>query len=134
MAEKYILTLTPEQAAVVQMACEMLARMEIGQFNIISEQLLDVSAMDIDEYCFRRDMANKALELSACLIYGQNSYGKPDISIKSDLHHRAWNVYQVLRYTRSWHENPKGGFTVNYDKPMNLTNEPLPKCKIERGE
>lgn len=31
---------------------------------------------------------------------------------------------------RSWHENPRGGITVNYDEPLNLAGGPMPKCEI----
>lgn len=126
--EKYILELTPEQARVVESACELYARLRIGQFERITEMLLNVR--DAEDYCFRRDIANGVLKASACAIFGINAWGQPDA--KSDeLHHRAWDVYQVLRYTRSWHENPKGGWTVNYDKPMSLIGEAVPKCCIE---
>ena len=43
-------------------------------------------------------------------------------------------IYSVLRYTRSWHENPRGGITVNYDEPLNFAGGPMPKCKVATKE
>lgn len=126
--EQYTLTLSREQAIIVESACELYARLKIGQFNRITEMMLDIK--NVEDYCFRRDIADGILKTAACVIFGMNQYGLPDVT-KDIPHNRAWDVYQVLRYTRSWHENPKGGWTVNYDKPMSLIGEPLPKCEIE---
>lgn len=138
--EMVVLELTRDQALTVENACELLARLHIGQFRFVSEMILPFVAGRVDEYCRRRDDANDALELASKLIFGRNCYNQPDCSSKDDYnseqHNRAWNVYQVLRYTRSWHDNPEGNhWSVCYDKPMNMLNEPLPKCKIvERND
>lgn len=128
--EKFVLTLTREQASIVEDACELYARLKIGQFNRITEMMLRVSASE--DYCFRREIANNILKSAACIIFGMNAYGMPDCKQDTE-HHRAWDVYQVLRYTRSWHDHPEGGFTVNFDKPMTFIGEPLPECEIVEG-
>lgn len=131
--ERYILTLTPEQEIIVEQALELLARLHIGQFERITEQLLDLR-LDVDDYYKRREMANDLLRLAAIEIFGRSAYNGPDIKERGEIHERAWLIYSTLRYTRSWHENPKGGITVNYDKPMNLTGGPLPKCIITKED
>lgn len=127
--ERYILTLTPKQAIIVEQALELLARLHIGQFECITEMLLDV-LRDADGYYRRRDMANDLLRLAAIEIFGRSAYNSPDIKERDETHERAWLIYSTLRYTRSWHKNPKGGITVNYDKPLNLIGDPIPKCQI----
>lgn len=130
--EMVVLELTRDQALIVENACELLARLHIGQFKIVTEMLLQIHGADINDYCRRRDDANDALMLAAKIIFGRNCYNLADVSTKSIEHNRAWNVYLVLRYTRSWHDDPPQGhpWSVCYDKPTNLLNEPLPKCEI----
>lgn len=132
--EKVIIELSREQAMVVERACELFARLKIGQFNHITEQMMEYDPGRKEDFlkgwCSRRDMANDILRCAANVIYGQNAYGYPDI-LKDVYHHRAWDVYQVLRYTRCWHDNPEGNkWSVCYDTPMSLIDEPLPNCEI----
>ena len=129
--ERYILTLTPEQEIIVEQALELIARLRIGQFERIAELLCD--PRDI-YYCKRRDLARDLLRLAAIVVFGRNACNYPDIKKKSEEHERAWTIYSVLRHARSWHENPKGGITVNYDEPLNLAGGPMPKCRIESME
>lgn len=125
---RYVLTLTKEQARMVETACELYARLKIGQFELITEQMLDVQ--DIDEYCKRRDIANDLLRTVACVIFGRNINGWPHVE-KDALHHRAWNIYQALRYQRAWHEHPEGGWGVSFDKPYPYGGEPVPDVRIQ---
>lgn len=129
--ERYVLTLTPEQEYIVEQALELLARLHIGQFERIAELLCDPRDTD---YCKRRDLANDLLRLAAIVVFGRSPINYPDVKETSTEHERAWTIYSVLRYTRSWHENPQGGFTVNYDKPLNLAGGPMPKCKVATKE
>lgn len=129
--EKYILTLTREQAQVAQNALELYARLKIGQFDRITELMLDVRS--VDEYCQRRDLANDLLQIVAGIIYGKNAYGYPDVQ-KDALHHRAWNIYAAIRYKMAWHDEPKGGWAVCFDEPYPYGGEPVPKCTIVERE
>ena len=125
--ERYVLTLTPEQEYIVEQALELLARLHIGQFERIAELLCDPRDTD---YCKRRDLACDLLRLAAIVVFGRSPINYPDVKGKSTEHELAWTIYSVLRYTRSWHENPEGGITVNYDEPLNLAGGPMPKCEI----
>lgn len=130
--EKYVLTLTREQAITAQNALELYARLRIGQFEHISEKLLDFG-LGVDEYCRRRDIANDLLGLAACILFGKNQYGRPDTK-KDNLHHRAWNIYEALRYRMAWHDHPEGGWGVCFDEPYPWGNEPVPQCVITEHE
>ena len=129
--ERYILTLTPEQEYIVEQALELLAGLHIGQFERIAGLLVDPRDQD---YYRRRDLAHDLLRLAAMVVFGRNACKYPDIKKKSEEHERAWTIYSVLRHARSWHDNPKGGITVNYDEPLNLAGGPMPKCRIESME
>lgn len=129
--ERYILTLSPDQEYITEQALELLARLHIGQFERIAELLCDPRDKD---YCKRRDLARDLLRLAAIVVFGRSPINYPDVKEKSAEHELAWTIYSVLRYTRSWHENPRGGITVNYDKPLNLAGGPMPKCKVATKE
>lgn len=129
--ERYVLTLTSEQEYIVEQALELLARLHIGQFERVAELLCDPRDTD---YCKRRDLARDLLRLAAIVVFGRSPINYPDVKGKSTEHELAWTIYSVLRYTRSWHENPDGGITVNYDEPLNLAGGPMPKCEIIQDE
>ena len=125
-SEKYILTLSPEQAFIVERACEVYARLLIGQFNAISDEL----ALRTKDFSDNRHMVNDLLNVAARLVFGENPPGRPDVKTTNE-HHRAWSVYEVLRYARCWHEHPEGGWGVCFDTPMSMLMESLPTCEIK---
>lgn len=125
--EQYILTLTRDQAVMVKQACELYARLRIGQFEHITEKILDVR--DVTDYCNRRDSANDLLKAAACIILGKNIYGTPE-GKKDKPHCRAWNIYAAIRYCMAWHDNPEGGWAVCFDKPFPWGGEAVPECKV----
>lgn len=126
--EKYVLTLTREQAATARDALELYARLKIGQFNRITEMMLNVKS--VDDYCKRRDLANDLLKIVAGIIFGRNIYGTPDVHADAE-HHRAWGIYATLRYHMAWHDKPEGNsWSVDFDKPYSMDDQPLPECKV----
>ena len=130
-AEKYVLTLTREQAIMVSNTCELFARLKIGQFDRITEHLLDPS---LEDYCDKRDLANDLLKIVACTLLGSTVYRTP-CTQPDDLHHRAWNIHAVIRHCMAWHDNPKGNvWSVAYDKPFPHGGEPLPEIKVQEVE
>lgn len=130
-SEKYVLTLTREQAVVTRDALELYARLRIGQFKRITEMMLDVRSAD--EYCQRRGVADDILNAAACIIFGRNEYGRPNFK-EDALYHRAWNIYSEIRYRMAWHDYPQGGYGVSFDKPYPCGGEPVPDCRIQISE
>lgn len=113
---KYILDLNEEQAKTVALACEFFARIKMGQFNEISYLLL-VDELPGNDYCTRRDTANKYLLDARKEIYPEltgigHSYGVGKFADAD----RAFDIYQVLRHALG---DPR--------KPFQL-GEPLPAC------
>jgi len=130
-SEKYVLTLTRDQAITAKNALELYARLKIGQFERITDLMLDIKG--IDDYCQRRDLANDLLKIVACIIFGKNEYGQPDAK-KDALHHRAWNIYATLRYHMAWHDDPGGNtWSVAFDKPYPYGGESIPGCRVVPG-
>ena len=127
MAEKIIVEMTREQAYAVMNATELLARLHIGQFNRITELLVDFSRPGA---CGRRDTANIYLEQACRAIYGVNQYGWPNIEEKTIEHERCWAVYATIRHALAWHDKPEGNpWSVAFDKPMGY-GETMPKCEV----
>lgn len=115
--EKYVLTLTREQAITAQNALELYARLKIGQFERITELMLETRS--VDEYLQRRKDANDLLGVAACIVFGRNEYDKPDCQ-KDALHYRAWNIYTALRYQMAWHDRPEGGWGVHFEQALSF--------------
>ena len=129
MAEKYVLTLTREQAVVARDALELYARLKLGQFENITEKIMNFNPGDFSS-SERREIANGLLKTVAKLILGEDEYGQP--SGKKDLaHYRAWSIYTTLRHKMAWHDHPQGGMGVSFDKPYPFGNEQPPFCEVK---
>jgi hypothetical protein len=116
------LILTPEHAEIVSKACELYARIKMGQFDEIPFLCLSHQLVG-DEYCARREGAEKSLLEARKFIYPElhgcgHSYGVGKF-VDAD---RAFDVYQVLRYALG---DPREPFQLG---------EPLPVCKIKIGD
>lgn len=116
------LTLTPEHAEIVSKACELYARIKMGQFDEIPFLCLSHQLVG-DEYCARREGAEKSLLEARKFIYPElhgrgHSYGVGKFADAD----RAFDVYQVLRYALG---DPREPFQLG---------EPLPVCKIKNGD
>ena len=132
MSEKITLEMTREQARAVMNATELPARLEIGQFNRITEQMMDRFISDDDKFDgTRRDIVNGLLKQACRTMFGVDAYGWPDVGEKSLTHERCWAVYATIRHALAWHDQPEGNpWSVAFDKPMGY-GEKMPVCRIE---
>ena len=127
MAEKYVLTLSREQACMVKDACELFARLKICQFERITEHLIDYKPND---YWDKRSLANELLRLAARTMMGSTEYRMPVVQ-QDELHHRAWDIHAVIRHCMAWHDQPEGNsWSVAFDTPRPHGDEPLPKIEV----
>lgn len=128
----YQLSMTDEQAKVVERALEFYTRIRNGQFKELLWELRDLRPFDSTN---QWDMESLAFMLRGLLFpelgrdrgasYGVGHDHKADV---------AWDVYQTVRHTRSWHEHPEGGIGVNFDTPLHTSSEPLPECRVIEGK
>lgn len=44
--------------------------------------------------------------------------------------YRAEQVWLAIRHALAWHDNPKGDYTVQYDKPLNRSDQPQTTVKL----
>ena len=130
---KYILTLTEDQEAVVEKACEFYARVLNGQFDEIAFETL-MRRISEDNYCnLREQMEQHLLRARECAFPELGRYAGHHHGVgRDETSDRAWNIYQVLRHTRSWHKEPKGGYSVDFDPPMDVSGVGLPKCEAKK--
>lgn len=138
MSEKITLEMTREQAQAVMDATELLARLEIGQFEEITWKMIEhFRGTDKDgKPTFdgtSRDLANAYLKCACLAVFGvKPGWGGPDVGEKNIQHHRCWAVYATIRHALAWHDHPEGGDTVDFVEPLGY-GEPLPKCEIKEG-
>lgn len=144
MSETYTITVTKEQARVIQHATELLARVMSGQWR----EILDWLPLDekIDYGKFHDDVDEMTKILSQHMHKKIDGYrssfgvGHPDIHRYHDI---SWDLCQVIRHKLSMVQAVEDGIIesedsprdwnkmlgVNYDPPMKWGAEPLAKME-----
>lgn len=131
---KYRLEMNEAQARTVISALDFLMRMRIGQWDELADLCMDCDYQDEDDFSAYR---NKRDELSKRLFQARQ-IAMPDCPrggsfgvYKFEGTERAFNVLKAVRSCIAWHENPKGGYEVIYDRPhaINVTEE-MPRCEV----
>jgi hypothetical protein len=116
MPKTYTLTVTAEQATVIEQACELLARCSMGQFDHILWGVNTVAVQsNVTDARERLDDASRQLFGTGTGIVNTDAQGK-----------RAWDLYQVVRQRLAVDglapgEKPDG--TVRFNTPMNTAGE-----------
>jgi hypothetical protein len=122
----YTLHITAAQAQTISHACEVLARLGMGQFRDALE------CLPLREYApdgWHEDMEGIAhiLKKHTTIMPGIGAYIENTSRKTSEKSKVAFDVYQVIRYRLAWEKNPKGDpMSVQFDKPMKTSTEPLP--------
>ena len=142
---EYKLTLNEKQAAVVQHALEIYARLGIGQFRNALE-LLPLDGQIPEGWWASMDAIGSIL--SGHTKHGVNgwtsslSIHSKDVSEDAQI---AWDVHQVIRHRLSWDRAVANGIVesadserrwpmvgVYYDDPHLVSNEPI--AKMEKAD
>lgn len=135
----YVLTVSESQARVLSLACELAARIGIGQWREILEWLPIKHNLDEAE---RRTI--DAI-LSKHMVHGIDGWSQ-SLSINSpdtdEQARRAWDLYQVIRHRLAWDRAITEGIVkpgeprnwskmmgVHYDEPMRTAPEMLAKME-----
>ena len=111
----YELRITEEQAAVLRDACEMYARIGMGQIEFIAEHpALSGTASCVRPYIRAAENAPHTVTL---------------LNEEAPRVRRSWDLYQVIRGRLAWDTagNPPARPTIQvmYDQPLNTAGEPL---------
>lgn len=128
--------MTLEQARLLMSAMDLYSRLLMGQFEEF-EHLFSFFGEDAIRY---KRQSEDRMAVSSCLrimklcIYPELAENASWGITGSPCPERAtiiYDMYKSLDYKISWHGNPKGGITVNYDRPMHWYKElPLPDVKV----
>jgi len=121
MMSKYTLILTARQAAEISSACEIVARLQMGQVDMALRELPGDHPKDYDAL---REIQQMIERLVPAKIERGDSI--------------AWDLYQVIRHRLSWDRAIERGeikegdrrkwpemMGVSYDEPMKKGDEPL---------
>lgn len=115
----YVLTLTSEQAKVMDKAVELLLRLKLGQYKELAWALMDLDA---------KDFATKRDEAAPHLLYAfQTMSGKlfPGWD-KDEEWFRLYDLHQVVRHAIHDAEHP-GTIGVDSYPPICTAGEKLPE-------
>ncbi len=137
--DEYVLHMNAETAQIVINACELYARLRCGQFEEVQYLTVWPQAKDANEH----DPAFGA-RIQRCREYLNLARKEAFPELASSSYHygigkfrdadTAWNVYQVVRYIKAWHEYPEGGVSVSFHAPMKYSNVPMPWCEVRSDD
>lgn len=131
----YRLTVTEEQLRAIRDACEIKARLHLGQLDGL-RCLYDKdgkSVVDIGTITAIERLTKPLQGLQANSSWGVGKFHDADLlwEISSTLRHRlAWDrAYQAGKIKPGEPRNWSEMLGVQYDEPMKYTDEPLPKVE-----
>lgn len=132
---KYCLEMTEEQARTVIAALDFLIRMRIGQWEELARLTPPPPNGNIADYQAALDKAKDFLLQARDVVMPElqdmhsldGSFGV----YKFPGTERAFNILKAVRSCIAWHNNPKGGYEVIYDRPRAINvMEEMPKCEV----
>ena len=119
---EYTLEVTENQLKTLSLALDIFSRLESGQFercfSVIPWKQKDKMAE-----------ANELLNRLQLLLTGMNrgNLGIGQVSEKAKV---AYDLHQVVRHYIAWANEPRGGETVDFWNPLQMSHEPLAKIKL----
>ncbi|MBD2505114.1 hypothetical protein [Anabaena azotica] len=115
------LDLNDEQLAVISKACELLARIHMGQLEEVAWLF---SSLPEERY---QELTETLKELNTLITqmpkqshFGIRSEQVPQIA------RSAYDIHQVIQHHLAWKRNPQGGVGGNFDSPVQYSTIPLP--------
>jgi hypothetical protein len=145
MTKLYNLTITKEQAVAISFACDVLQRIQLGQWEEIVDWLPLKRPTDYEQLHADRRTIGKILAyhmIDGIDGYGSSlSIGHPDLPKNNGV---LYDIHQVIRYKLAWEQAVENGviesedsprkwpemMQVCYDDPMKWGDQPL--AKMER--
>ena len=145
MTKKYTLTITEKQARALMDACDLLQRVQLGQWREIEDNLPLKKPIDYEE--LHNDLQIIGSLLSKHMINNIDGYssslgiGNPNLPESNGI---LYDLYKVIEHKFSWERAVEEGIVesensprnwnkmlgVNYDAPIHWGNCPL--AKMER--
>ena len=123
---RYALALTREQVEAVNVACELLARVGMGQLRYLADHTPAVRG-GVDAMLAVRDALESVEPLAT--LRPRNAYPGIAHSDCGVVAQRAWEVYESIRVVLSMDHRPDCP-CVWHREPMTITGEPRPRCEV----
>lgn len=131
----YTLTVNENQARLLSQALELVTRIQIGQWHEFIDwlpQQKKINHHSLREQLMpimRQHFANAKPDGAEWTIDGWNShYGIMSEHIE-DTARVAWDLQKVIDHCLAWDNNPEGGYTVDFDGPHHVGQQPLATMK-----
>jgi hypothetical protein len=136
----YQMTVTKEQLQVISNACNVLARLQLGQWDIMFDELPVQKELDYEKYHQIKDTLRQMMPmiLAGGMDGLHSSYGvaNPNLPRENGV---AFDLRDVIRHKLSWEDAVEKGIIesedaprkwpemmyVNYDPPMKWGDEKL---------
>lgn len=144
----YTLTVTRTQADLISQACDLIARLGIGQWPEFIRHLPgDIALQGFHDARERLQpvmtdlLAKYPIGPDKIVINGWGSHLGIYNPNAPECARRAWDILQVVRHRLSWDwaeaegmtdgkARPLGMIGVNYDTPIRSSDQPLPVIKL----
>ena len=129
---RYRLEMNEEQARTVIAALDFWMRMRIGQWDELRKLCWNFgNIVGTQEYETKRDAIDEKLMEARQIAMPELTRGASWGVYKFPCTERAFNVLKAIRSARAWHNNPNGGWTVDYDRPRAINvSEEMPVCEV----
>lgn len=111
------ITLSDQQAGLVEEALDFYIRCRMGQFEEILSQHFPEKRNDT--------VVTGLLDRVHVEVLNLPTNTSPGIHTLPEPYKVAYDLKQVIRYHRSYKYNPSGDMGVNFDQPRNLSLEPM---------
>lgn len=123
----YKIVCNKDQLAIIRSACELYARILMGQFNTILFEPLAHIDLPTENY----HAISELLDQAGKRVWGLNG-GSPGIRNPKmpEVARTAWDINWVIRHLLAFINEPQGGHSVSFDKPEQSGKCPLPEVSI----
>lgn len=136
MENRYILTLTEKQAALIKDALEEYFRIRMNQWGDLADSLarknIDLSSENpqhellFEEYLMKRDFIREIFESVGRILWNGRG-GRDNPKLKEQL--IAEDIWQVIRHQLWKDSENKNDWCVDSREPLRMSDEPLPEMK-----
>jgi len=133
---KVQITMTLDQARILMRAMDLYMRLLMGQFDEL-DHLFSFYGDNAVKYSrdskMRSEFEHLLKEARRCIYpeLADNAYYGITGGLVPPNATIIYDMYKALDHDISWYVNPKGDWTVNFDKPMHWYKKlPLPEIKV----
>ncbi len=139
--ETVTITMSRPVAEAVAKACEMYLRLHLGQFEDLIDELCMAkfyAALENDSFDGKEERdeifhisidRRNIMQEEVDKLYKRYVLSAP-LDYCMRIPYRAEQVWLAIRHALAWHDNPKGDYTVQYDKPLNRSDQPQPMVQL----